>query len=81
MTGGEAFKQKLLNDYLISSAIEAYLADPSAPARIEVGKGHIDVAAAVLAHPDTVELLAREDATSGQRKSAVRAAILLALVS
>jgi rhamnosyltransferase subunit B len=78
MTGGGAFRHKLLNDYVLRGPIEMYLANPSDPSIIDVGKGHIDVRTAVLAHPDTLELLARADATPGQRKNAVRAAVLLA---
>ncbi len=59
MTGGEAYKQKILTDDALDAAIGAYLADPSKPVAVEVGKGSIDVAAAVLAHAYAVEVLAR----------------------
>ena len=55
MTGGEAYKQKLLTDNALDAAISAYLADPSKPVVPEVGKGSIDVAAAVMAHAYAVE--------------------------
>ena len=45
MTGGEAYKQKLLTDDALDAAISAYLADPSAPAVLEIGEGRINVAA------------------------------------
>ncbi len=80
MTGGEAYKQKRLTDDALDAAISAYLADPSKPASVEVGKGSIDVAAAVLAHAYAVEVLARQDGTPGQRRNAVRTAVLLAIV-
>ncbi|TGD93708.1 hypothetical protein [Methylobacterium nonmethylotrophicum] len=80
MTGGDAYKQKLLTDDALDAAIAAYLADPSKPAVLEVGKGRLDVAAAVLANAYSTEVLAREDGSPGQRRTAVRTAILLAPV-
>ena len=80
MTGGEAYKQKLLTEDALNAAVAAYLADPSAPAVIEIGTGRIDVAAAVLAHAYAVEVLGREDVTGPQRRNAVRTAVLLATV-
>ncbi|BAQ46026.1 MULTISPECIES: hypothetical protein [Methylobacterium] len=67
MTGGEAYKQKLLTDDALDAAISAYLADPSKPAVIEIEKGRIDVTAAVLAHPRSAGELAVEDATPARR--------------
>ncbi len=55
-----------------------YLADPSKPAVLDVGKGSIDVAAAVLANAYSTEVLAREGVTAPQRRNAVKTAILLA---
>ncbi|BCM83817.1 hypothetical protein [Methylobacterium indicum] len=46
----------------------------------EVGKGSIDVTAAVLAHAYAVEVLAREGVTGLQQRNAVKTAILLAPV-
>lgn len=80
MTGGEAYKQKLLTDDALDAAILAYLADPSKPAVIEIGKGSLDVAAAVMANAYSVEVLAREDVTAPQRRHAVKTAVLLAPV-
>ncbi|AWB23292.1 hypothetical protein DA075_22285 [Methylobacterium currus] len=80
MTGGEAYKQKLLTGAPLDAAIAAYLADPSKPAVIKVGKGSIDVAAAVLAHAYSVEVLARKGVTAPQQRNAVKTAILLAPV-
>ncbi|AWN47108.1 hypothetical protein DK419_12950 [Methylobacterium terrae] len=77
MTGGEAYKQKLLTDDGLDAAISAYLADPSKPTVLEIGKGSLDVAAAVLAHPWSAGELAVEDATPARRRNAVRTAILL----
>ena len=80
MTGGEADKQKLLTDDALDAAISAYLAGPSKPVLVEVGKGSIDVAAAVLAHAYAVEVLAREGVTGPQQRNAVKTAILLVSV-
>ena len=80
MTGGEADKQKLLTDDALDAAISAYLADPSKPVAIKVGKGSIDVAAAVLAHAYAVEAQAREGVTGPQQRNAVKTALLLAQV-
>ncbi|BAQ44507.1 hypothetical protein [Methylobacterium aquaticum] len=80
MTAGEAYKQKLLTNDALDAAIGAYLADPSKPVALEVGKGSIDVAAAVLAHAYAVEVLAREGVTGPQQRNAVKTAILLATV-
>jgi hypothetical protein len=80
MTGGDAYKQRLLADDALDAAISVYLADPSKPAVLEIGKGSLDVAAAVLANEYSVLVLAREDGTPGQRRNAVRTAILLAPV-
>ncbi len=47
---------------------------------IKVGKGSIDVAAAVLAHAYAVEAQAREGVTGPQQRNAVKTALLLAQV-
>lgn len=78
MTGGEAFRAKLLTPDALDAAIAAYLADPSKPVVLEVGKGSLDVAAAVLAHQWSAGELAVEDATPARRRNAVRTAVLLA---
>ncbi len=78
MTGGEAYKQKLLTDDALDAAISAYLADPSKSVAVEVGKSSIDVAAAVLAHAYAVEVLAREGVTGPRQRNAVKTAVLLA---
>lgn len=80
MTGGEAYKQKLLTDDALDAAISAYLADPSKLAVIEIGKGSLDVAAAVLTNAYSVEVLAREGVTAPQQRHAVKTAVLLAPV-
>lgn len=80
MTGGEAYRAKLLTDDALDAAISAYVADPSAPVMIQVGKGSIDVAATVLAHAYAVEVLAREGVTGPQKRNAVKTAVLLATV-
>ncbi|WP_053221122.1 hypothetical protein [Methylobacterium indicum] len=67
MTGGEAYKQKLLTDDALDAAISAYLADPSKPVVVEIGKGSIDVAAAVLAHQWSTDEITAEDATPARR--------------
>ncbi|MEN3238307.1 hypothetical protein PUR29_33200 [Methylobacterium ajmalii] len=80
MTGGEAYKQKLLTEDALNAVVAAYLADPSVPAVLEIGTGRIDIAAAVLAHAYAVEVLGREGVTGPQRRNAVRTAVLLATV-
>lgn len=80
MTGGEAYRAKLLTDDALDAAIAAYLADPSKPVALNAGKGSIDVAAAVLAHQWSADELAVEDATPARRRQAVKTAILLAPV-
>ncbi|KMO34761.1 hypothetical protein VQ02_18560 [Methylobacterium variabile] len=80
MTGGEAYRAKLLTPEALDAAILAYLADPSKPAVLEIRKGSIDVAAAVLAHQWSADELAVEDATPARRRNAVRTAVLLASV-
>ncbi|KMO33303.1 hypothetical protein VQ02_21135 [Methylobacterium variabile] len=80
MTGGEAYKAKLLTDDALDAAITAYLADPSKPVALEIAGKSLDVAAAVLANTYSTEVLAREDGTPGQRRQAVKTAILLAPV-
>lgn len=80
MTGGEAYRAKLLTDDALDAAIATYLADPSKPAVLEIGKAHLDVAAAVLAHQWSAEELAVDDATPARRRNAVRTAVLLATV-
>jgi hypothetical protein len=80
MTGGDAYKAKLLTDDALDAAISAYLADPSRPVALEIGKARLDVGAAVLAHAYAVEVLAREGVTEPQRRQAVKTAILLAPV-
>jgi hypothetical protein len=69
MTGDEAYKQKFLTDDALDAAVSAYLADPSKPAVIEIGKGSIDVAAAVPS-----ECLQRRGAGPGGRDGAAAAA-------
>jgi hypothetical protein len=80
MTGGEAYRAKLLTSEQLDDAISAYLADPSKPAVLEIGKGRLNVAAAVLANAYSTEVLAREDVTPPQQRNAVKTAILLAPV-
>jgi hypothetical protein len=81
VTGGEAYRSKLLTPDALDTAISAYLADPSAPVVLEIGDGRLDVAAAVLAHQWSVEELAVEDATQARRRQAVRTAVLVARVT
>ncbi len=80
MTGGEAYKAKLLTEDVLVAAVAAYLADPSKPVVLEIGDKSLDVAAAVLAHPYAVEVLEREGVTAPQQRNAVRTAVLLAAV-
>ncbi|TNC10882.1 hypothetical protein FF100_21280 [Methylobacterium terricola] len=80
MTGGEAYKVKLVTDDALDAAISAFLTDPSKPVMIEVRKGSIDVAAAVLVHQWSADELAVEDATPARRRNAVKTAVLLATV-
>lgn len=80
MTGGEAYRAKLITDDALDTGIAAYLADPSKPVVLEIGKHRLDIAAAVLAHQWSAEELAVEDATPARRRNAVRTAILLAPV-
>ncbi|KMO15420.1 hypothetical protein [Methylobacterium indicum] len=75
MTGGEAYKQKLLTDDALNAAVAAYLADPSAPTVLEVGPGRIDVVAAVLAHQWSTDEITVEDATPARRT--VKTAVLV----
>ena len=79
-TGGNLYREGLLTDDARDAAISAYLADPSAPVVVEVGKGSIDVAAAVLANAYSTEVLAREGLTEPQRRQAVKTAVLLSPV-
>lgn len=80
MTGGEAYKAKLLMPKALDDAISAYLADPSKPVVLKIGDKRLDVAAAVQAHPHAVEVLARPDVTLWQMRIAVKTAILVAPV-
>jgi hypothetical protein len=80
MTGGEAYRAKLITDDALDAAIAAYLADPSKPAVLEIGDKRLDVAAAVLANAYSTEVLAREGVTTPQKRNAVKTAILLAPV-
>ncbi|AWB25152.1 hypothetical protein DA075_27800 [Methylobacterium currus] len=80
MTGGEAYRAKLITDDALDAAIAAYLADPSKPVVLEIGNGSLDVAAAVLANAYSTEVLARDGVTAPQRRNAVKTAILLAPV-
>lgn len=80
MTGGEAYRAKLLTPEALDAAISAYLADPSAPAIVEIGDKRLDVAAAVLANAYSTEVLAREGVTRPQQWNAIKTAILLAPV-
>ncbi len=75
MTGGEAYKAKLLTEDALDAATAVYLADPSKPVVLEIGEHRLDVAAAVLAHPYAVEVLGREGVTAPQRRNAVKTAI------
>ncbi len=79
-TGGSLYREGLLTDDALDAAIAAYLADPSKPVVLEIGKGSLDVAAAVLAHQWSADELAVEDATPARRRNAVRTAVLLAPV-
>ncbi|UHC14195.1 hypothetical protein LRS73_16595 [Methylobacterium currus] len=57
MTGGEAYRAKLLTDDALDAAIAACLADVSQPAMLEIGDKRLDVAAAVLANAYSTEVL------------------------
>ncbi|SFV05865.1 hypothetical protein SAMN02799631_04312 [Methylobacterium sp. 174MFSha1.1] len=81
MTGGEAFRAKLLTSEQLDAAIAAYLADPSAPAILKIGDKRLDVAAAVLANAYSTEVLARDGVTPPQQRNAIKTAILLAPVA
>ena len=70
----------LLTNAGLDAAITAYLADPSPPCILEFGGARLDVAVAVLANAYSKEVLAREDGSPGQRRNAVKTAILLAPV-
>ncbi|KMO14862.1 hypothetical protein [Methylobacterium platani] len=80
MTGGEAFRAKLLTRDALDASVSAYLADPSQPVVLEIGDKRLDVAAAVLAHKWSTDELAVEDATPERRRQAVRTAVLVAPV-
>ena len=80
MTGGEAYRAKILTDDALDAAISAYLADPSGPVVLQIGSKQLDVTAAVLAHKWSVDELAVENANAARRRNAVRTAILLAPV-
>ncbi|KMO40193.1 hypothetical protein VQ02_08340 [Methylobacterium variabile] len=77
MTGGDAYKQKLLTDEVLNGAIAAYRADLSTPAVLEIGTRSLDIAAADLANASSVEVLAREG-TTPQKRNTVKTATLLA---
>ena len=77
MTGGEAYRAKLITDDALDAAIAAYLADPLKPVVLEIGKRHLDVAAAVLGHQWSTEELAVEGASPARRRNAMKTAILL----
>ncbi len=80
MTGGEAYKQKLLTDDALDAAISAYRRRTrrSRPGRGRQGQHRRR--RAVLAHAYAVEVLAREGVTGPQRRNAVKTAVLLATV-
>lgn len=78
LTAGDSYKAKLLTATALDAAIAAYLADPSKPVVLEIGKARLDVAAAVLAHHWSAEELAVESANPARRRNAVKTAILLA---
>ncbi|TNC07339.1 hypothetical protein FF100_32600 [Methylobacterium terricola] len=80
MTGGEAYKQKLITDDALDAAIAAYLADPSKPVVLVIGDKRLDVAAAVLAHQWSADELAVGDATPARRRNAGKTAVLVAPV-
>ncbi len=80
MTGGEAYRAKLITDEQLDAAIATYLADPSQPIALEINGKRLDVAAAVLAHQWSADELAVEGATPARRRNAVKTAILLAPV-
>ncbi len=65
MTGSEAYRAKLISDDALDAAISAYLADPSRPVVLEMGKDAIDIVAAVPAKAYSMEVLAREAARPG----------------
>ncbi|KMO18001.1 hypothetical protein [Methylobacterium platani] len=79
-TSGNLYREGLLTDEALDAAISAYLADPSKPVVLEIGKSRLDVAAAVLAHQWSADELAVEDATPARRRNSVKTAILLAPV-
>ncbi|UHC17836.1 hypothetical protein LRS73_08220 [Methylobacterium currus] len=78
MTGGEAYRAKLLTDDALDAAIAACLADLSQPAMLEIGDKRLDVAAAVLAHRWSAEELTVEGASPERRRNAVQTAVLVA---
>ncbi|TGD93719.1 hypothetical protein [Methylobacterium nonmethylotrophicum] len=80
MIGGDAYKPKLIPAEEIDAAVSAYLTNRAAPTTVTVDGRRIDVIAAVLAQPYTIEVLARADATPMQKRQAVRTAILLAAI-
>jgi hypothetical protein len=80
MTVGDAYKANLIAEDDLAAATSAYLADPSKPARLAVAGSEVDVASAILTSPYAVDVLAQEDATAGQRRTAIRTAVLLARV-
>jgi hypothetical protein len=77
-TIGELFKQALVLDADVRSAVDAYMADAETGV-FPVGEGYgLDLAAAVEAHGPAKRALADPNASDSYKRTMVRTALLLA---
>ncbi|MGY2052200.1 hypothetical protein [Methylobacterium sp. JK268] len=77
-TIGELFKLQRVTRKQLDAAVHGDLDDPSPGPRTIAEGVTLDPAAVMLSNPYARETLAREGAPQGQRRMAVRTAILLA---
>jgi hypothetical protein len=77
-TVGELFKAKAVTDEQVNAAVETYLSDLEASI-FPIADGYvIDVDAAVVKHLWASHILANQEASTSDKRNAVRTAILLA---
>ena len=77
-TTGELFKAKAILNEDVDAAVDAFMADPTLTAFL-MGDGYVlDLAAAVQANPFAKRMLADPAMRDALKRTAVRAAILLA---
>jgi len=80
-TVGELYTAKIVTEEILSATIDAYLADPSAPAVLGIGERRLDVALVVLADPEAWMTVVHPSTSDEQRRAAVRLVVLLATPS